>query len=561
MNSRRSVAKVKKSLISIIALCAMLLFACTGLSETLFVDNRETDKVYPERLNLRAEPSANGAILGLYYTGAQVESLGVEGNYTKVSIGGVTGYMANEYLITAEEAVSRYGEDSGFGTCRQGQVDLGGLWQSKQDLLETTDLQSESLLELHDGDSIEVVGILGEDWAYIAAPGETEKVYGYVPLNTLIDVLPYRVLIVAANKADSRTVLYNAANDRAKEIMSLKNGTPCLALFGRKEGNWVKVRVGGVSGWIKYTQAGNLVSLMDGQARSTVPYYPLVMQTKTDALLCSVCGDTTSTYMTLGEGMKVEVLAELENYVYVRTLEGGAGAYDCGDYGYMALADLSLSQSAGGAGIAQADDGDLPVLLMKEPDAQSDMLGALIAGAQVYIVDFTQTDYVQVKLGDVTGYVLKQQIRALGEGGEMASDRIPQRATLFENASLMSEPSDGSEELASVNQGERVYVLAKFGDWAYVKAGDTADLGQSDERMGFIEISKLNTPASTTHLTAFVNEDKINLRAEGSRDEEIVGRVRLGERLRVADYGTDWSCVVTPDGKRGYVMTSYLEFE
>ena len=40
-----------------------------------------------------------------------------------------------------------------------------------------------------------------------------------------------------------------------------------------------------------------------------------------------------------------------------------------------------------------------------------------------------------------------------------------------------------------------------------------------------------------------------------------IGGARLGERLRVADYGVDWTCVVTPDGKRGYMMTSYLEFE
>ena len=63
---------MKKSILSMLALALMLALACTGVCETLYVDNRETDKVYPERLNLRAEPSKNGAILGLYYTGAQV---------------------------------------------------------------------------------------------------------------------------------------------------------------------------------------------------------------------------------------------------------------------------------------------------------------------------------------------------------------------------------------------------------------------------------------------------------------------------------------------------------
>ena len=43
---------MKKLLCAWIAL-ALLLSAACGLGESLFVDNRETDKIYPERLNLR----------------------------------------------------------------------------------------------------------------------------------------------------------------------------------------------------------------------------------------------------------------------------------------------------------------------------------------------------------------------------------------------------------------------------------------------------------------------------------------------------------------------------
>lgn len=552
---------MKKWLTMLAVVTLMLAIACAGLGETLYVDNRETDKIYPERLNLRAEPSKNGAILGLYYTGAQVNAQGEEGDYTKVSVGGVEGYMASEYLITAEEAVARYGNGSGFGDCRAAQVDLCGLWENEINVVEEPDKESRLLLTLHHGDAVRLVGIYGEQWAYVAAEADGETLLGYMPLESLIDTLGCRVMIVASGKADSRTILYNAPNTKAQELMSLKNGTPCLALFGRKEGNWIKVRVGGVTGWIKYTQADNLAPLSEGQARSTVPYYPLAMQTRTDALLYSAQGDKDSAYMTLGAEMKVEVLAECGDDVYVRTMDGGAGAYDCGDYGYMALSDLTLAQSEGGAGIAQADDSDLPVVILAEADAEAAMLGAMIPGAQARIVDFTQTDFVKIALGDVTGYVLKTQIRALGEGGETASDRIPQRAALLEDCALRAGMDKGAEETAQVNAGERVYMLAVCGEWAYVKAGDTADLGEKDERIGFVPLSSLNAPASTTHLTAHVTEDKINMRDRASKEGNIIGRARLGERLRVADYGVDWTCVVTPDGKRGYMMTSYLEFE
>ena len=80
---------MKKLLCAWIAL-ALLLSAACGLGESLFVDNRETDKIYPERLNLRAQPAKNGAILGLYYTGTEVNVLAVENEeYDKVEVGGI----------------------------------------------------------------------------------------------------------------------------------------------------------------------------------------------------------------------------------------------------------------------------------------------------------------------------------------------------------------------------------------------------------------------------------------------------------------------------------------
>ena len=68
-------------LISLLAVGVVL----SASAESLFVDNREVDKIYPERLNMRSEPSKNGAILGLYYSGAEVSNLGAENEeYTKV---------------------------------------------------------------------------------------------------------------------------------------------------------------------------------------------------------------------------------------------------------------------------------------------------------------------------------------------------------------------------------------------------------------------------------------------------------------------------------------------
>lgn len=178
---------MKKLLCALVAL-ALLMSAACGVGESLFVDNRETDKVYPERLNLRAQPTKNGAILGLYYTGTEVNVLAVENEeYDKVEVGGVTGYMASAYLIPQEEIAARYGEDSGFGDGRAAEIDLNGMWMTSVPLRETTDNASVSLATLDENSKVGLLGIL-DTWAYIWAETDDGRKLGYVPLDVLTDV-------------------------------------------------------------------------------------------------------------------------------------------------------------------------------------------------------------------------------------------------------------------------------------------------------------------------------------------------------------------------------------
>lgn len=555
---------MKKFLCAFAALMILLSAAVCGVSESLFVDNRETDKIYPERLNLRAQPSKNGAILGLYYTGTEVTVLAADSDgYTKVEVGGATGYMATEYLIPENEITARYGENSGFENGRAAEVDLTGMWMTSVSLLEETDESSSKLASIESGTRVGLMGVL-DTWAYIRVEADGETKLGYVPLDVLTDVDELKVSIISSGKTDKKTLLYDAPTNKAKPIMTLSNGTACFSLFGRKEGEWRRVRVGGVSGWIKYTQTGNLYAL-GTQMRSVVPYYPLLMQTKSDTLLYQVKGDKTERYMTLGQGMYVELLAESDNYAYVRTSEGGAGAYDCGDFGYLPIADLSLAQTGQSIGVAQADDADLPVIVLNDPEKEDAVIGALCSGAEARITSYTQTDYIQIQLGTLVGYVPKNQIRVLTDEAEPLSDRIPQRATVKTDAELRARPEDKAAVSESIAAGTRVYMLGKFGDWAYVRASDTPAFDVNDpsaDHAGFIRLSSLNAPASTTHLTAFVTKDKVNLRSEpNSQSGAIIGKARTGARMRVTDYGNQWTGVVLEDGKRGYIMTEYLQFE
>ena len=47
---------MKKTMTVILALVMLVMTMACAWSESMYVDNRETDKIYPERLNLRAQP-------------------------------------------------------------------------------------------------------------------------------------------------------------------------------------------------------------------------------------------------------------------------------------------------------------------------------------------------------------------------------------------------------------------------------------------------------------------------------------------------------------------------
>lgn len=551
---------MKKRLFFLLLLLMPLLGAPSpGACDSLYVDNREESLSDPERLNLREQPSTNSAIVALYYTGAQVENLGAANSaFTRVRIGGVTGYMVSRYLCTWEEAMARYGADSPFGQCRAARVDLTGMWREEQPVYEAMDASSAQVAALRTGDAVQLTGIVG-DWAYVAVPeGARGERMGYVPLDALTEPGDGKVFVVAGAKTDGAVTLYDRPNDGGAEVMRVKNGAACIALFGRGEGNWRRVRVGGVSGWIKYTQASELAPIGE-IPREAVPYYPQMVTASGGALLMSRAGSLSAPCLPLEPGARLEVLGERGEYAYVRTFEGGAGDWNCGAFGYVAREALTPDAESARSSVAQADDGDLPVLLLAGPYEEAPRIGALCAGAQVTVCGYTQTDYACVAMGEETGYVHKTKLRLLSGTGLPLSERIPQRAKVRAALTLRAAADETGAQIGRVGEGERVYMLGVLGDWAYVRYGEGPGLGEGS-LSGFAPLAALNAPASTTHLTAFVNTDKVNMRDREDKTGEIVARARLGECLRVACYGVDWCCVVTPAGKRGYIMTEYLDF-
>ena len=549
--------KIGKGMVWFITV-AML--AGSTLAETRIVDNRDQEKTTPERLNLRATASQGSESVGSYYTGTEVDVVDGEviDGYIRVAVGGKTGYMSEEYLLEPQEYTNLYGNSQG----RAGEVDLAGLWLTSEIMRIDSKNDAEPVASLADGAAVQVFGFVG-NWVYGKANVDGIEKWGYLPWNSVSESGNSKIAVVMSSDNTGTVSLRAAPNSKSDGVMTVQNGSSCILLFGRSGRTWYRVRVGGVAGWMQ-NDPSNLIFL-SGAPRSSVPYYPPLMQTKEETLMTSQPGSRDSAYITLGEGMKVEVLGITDDgYAYARTYEGGAGAYESGDFGYLPVTALSASENQHSIGVAQADDDDIPVLLLNTPDKNARVIGALVPGAEVRIGEYTQTDYVQLSLCGLTVYTTKRKIRLLTEGNGTPSDRIPQRSITLSDLELLSEPVNGSKIMGSVSKGSRVYMLAKCGDWAFVNAAVRPHLSTTDfsqDLLGFVRLSQLSAPAGTTHLTASVATDNVNMRERADRSSPIVGKARLGELLRVADYGTSWTCVVKEDGSRGFLMTEYLNFD
>lgn len=83
---------------------ALLMTAAPALAQSAVVNNGSDPK---SRLNMRAQPSRDAAVLGKFYSGTQVEVLAdAGGGWSQVRVGGVKGYMMTQYLSAGGAGVT-----------------------------------------------------------------------------------------------------------------------------------------------------------------------------------------------------------------------------------------------------------------------------------------------------------------------------------------------------------------------------------------------------------------------------------------------------------------------
>lgn len=244
---------MKRKIVSLILLCALITFAGGSLAlaagyGTAIIDGKNADRVH---LRVRASASANS--MGLYFTGTEVElKSDPDEAWVKVTIGSQTGYMKSEYLYA--------GNDPGSVRSKQPAAVVGNIKAGSWVNLRGEPSLSGSIAgKIYKGDTVTVLGETAGNWYYVEADG----LYGYVMSGYLTTggsspSTPenYGTAVIDGGNSD-RVHLRKLPSTGAGSLGLYFTGTKVLCKSDPDK-DWVKVTVGSQTGYIssEYLYAG-----------------------------------------------------------------------------------------------------------------------------------------------------------------------------------------------------------------------------------------------------------------------------------------------------------------
>lgn len=223
----------KKTIRKALTLCALVALLMT-LSLGAFASSYAVVK--GGGLNLRETPSLSAKVLGQFYTGTWVEVLSEESGWSKVNVGGKSGYMMSKYL-----------NDGATGTTRYVRTNTGiGL-----NLRTAPDASSTIITSYPVNTKVSVV-TFGSTWCKVTVNGNT----GYMATRFLSaansgaytkPVNPFAATLKNIN-GGSIVNFRQAPGMKTKVIMQVKVGTAVTVLEMGE--NWSLVELNGQRGYV-----------------------------------------------------------------------------------------------------------------------------------------------------------------------------------------------------------------------------------------------------------------------------------------------------------------------
>ena len=223
--------------------------------------------------------------------------------------------------------------------------------------------------------------------------------------------------------------------------------------------------------------------------------------------------------------------------------------------------------------------------LRETADENSKILKQLSLNDNVEVLD-NSTDWCQVKIDNITGYVRKDLITLENSKEEKSetntttttettvqadttkedSTEISGEQIVKENTKLKLVPVINATDIVEVKKDEKVNVVEVINDWVCV---------QTDTTKGWIRKNKLTTQAEIDKQkaqeqekqqeeaaknpikTAYIKETSVNLRKEANQTSEIIKTLTQNTSVEVYSEENGWSKVKV-NGEEGYISTSLL---
>lgn len=121
---------------------------------------------------------------------------------------------------------------------------------------------------------------------------------------------------------------------------------------------------------------------------------------------------------------------------------------------------------------------------------------------------------------------------------------------------VRSEPNTDSEIVGKMYDGSVAQVLSVTGDWLQMVSGDVK---------GYIKAEYFiygDDAAAVAHnyvtQYAVVKADRLNVRKEPDISAQRIGYIDNGERVKLIEWGSEWSKVKYTDSHEGYVASEYI---
>ncbi len=411
--------------------------------------------------------------------------------------------------------------------------------------------KADSLGKYYNGVNVEILEYTDANWVkarvagvtgymmrkYLAFGAAASRVQSAIPATRTVSAYINRepILLYPSAKVDNNNYVIGLTTDTAVEVLGVVGD------------NWLHVRSGSYTGYIltKYIVSG--ASFSGATGTNAVVSNP----DPADRLNLRQSPDASA--KSLGKfrnGTVVEVLEIVsDSWARVRV---------AGETGYMMRKFLSMGGAASGAGsdIAVVNNPNPKDRLHLRVSAKqsSESYGKYYNGVQVEILDYTNTEWVKVRVGGAVGYMMRKYL-AFGSATNRVVAAIPlmhvvntddnQPMTLYNSVTINS-----GKMAATVPSGATVEVLAVVGtELLHVRYGNIT--GYADPYYLY--------PVNGNAEFATVRSGERRMYYAAKVDNKNYSVIASGASVRVLIKGDSWSYIQL-ENVWGYMKNSDLKF-